>query len=133
MDSVINKLQGMKLTYARENIGSNPVSLLSHFTEFEAYTSILESHLAQLRQQEETRSVEIKMDEWAMKEAHDATVSKPSEKITQGRVDTNVEYRMREIVAKLKMLETEAKSCRNHVSSMQSILKNFGDQAKSIQ
>lgn len=133
IDNVLNKLQGMKLTYARENIGTNPVSLLAHFTEFEAYTSILESHHAKLREQEEIRSVEVKMDEWAMKEAHDATATKPSEKMTQGRVDTNVEYRMREIAAKLKLLETEAKSCRNHVNSMQSILKNFGDQAKSIQ
>ena len=131
-DNVVTKLRAMKLQYARERVYANPVSLLAHFEEFEAYTTILESHYAQQRDSEEKKSTEIAKEEWQKKKDHDDTVDKPSERITQGEVDKNVEYRMREIKSNLKMLETECKSCRSHVNAMQSILKQYGDEAKSI-
>lgn len=130
--NVLTRLQDMKLQYAKDKIYSNPVTLLEHFTEFEAYTSILESHYATQRESEERRMAEVKREEWLKKQGYDQNVSKPSERMTQGEVDKNVEYRMRDIKATLKLLETETRSCRSHVNAMQSILKKFGDEAKSI-
>lgn len=133
-ENVLTKLQGMKLVYAREKVYDNPVSLLAHFTEFEAYTSILESHYAKLREQEENKSNEIARDELEKKVKHDASIAgvKGAKAMTQAQVDKNIDYRMREIKAALKLLETECKSCRSHVNAMQSILKTYGDEAKSV-
>ena len=139
-DNVMLKLQGMKLTYARERVYANPVLLLSHFQEFEAYTTILETHYGKLREQEENKTAEVKQEEWESKKKFDAVVrerkeanSKAKDKeMTQGEVDKNVEYRMRSIKANMKLLETETKSCRSHVNAMQSILKAYGDEAKSV-
>ena len=130
--SVLDKLQSMKLEYTRNKVYDNPVTLLSHFNEFEAYTTILESHYAQMREQEELTSNKVQQEEWQTKVLYDADKTKPSEKMTLGQVEMNVSYRMREIKGTLKLLETETKSCRNHVNAMQSILKKFGDEAKSI-
>ena len=138
--AVLLKLQGMKLTYARERVYANPVLLLAHFEEFEAYTTILESHYGKAREQEENKTAEIKQEEWEAKKTYDAVVRERKEKdskskdkeMTQGEVDKNVEYRMRAIKADMKLLETECKSCRSHVNAMQSILKAYGDEAKSV-
>lgn len=139
-DQVLAKLQGMKLTYAREKIYANPVVLLAHFQEFEAYTTILESHYGKLREQEENKTAEVKQQEWEAKKKYDVVVQErkakdktdKSKEMTQGEVDKNVEYRMRSIKANMKLLETETKSCRSHVNAMQSILKAYGDEAKSV-
>lgn len=133
-DGVLTKLQGMKLKYARERIYENPVSLLAHFEEFEAYTSILESHYAQLREQEETKSNEVAHDEGEKKRVYDEQIKgiKGEKAMTQAQIDRNIDYRMSEIKAALKKFETECKSCRSHVNAMQSILKAYGDEAKSV-
>ena len=138
--AVLTKLQGMKLTYARERVYANPVLLLSHFQEFEAYTTILESHYGKIREQEESKTAEVKQEEWEAKKRYDAVIAERKEadskykgkEMTQGETDKNVEYRMRTIKADMKLLETECKSCRNHVNAMQSILKAYGDEAKSV-
>ena len=131
-EAVLNKLQGMKVIYAQDRVWENPVSLLAHFQEFEAYTTILESHYAKMRQSEEEKSTQIIAEEWEAKKKHDELATRPSDKMTQGEVDKNVEYRMRVIKSELKLLETETKSCRAHVNAMQSILKAYGDESKSI-
>ena len=131
-DDVVAKLRALKLRYARDKVWQNGVALANELGEFEAYLTILYSHNAQAASTFERRSQTIAQEELAEKAKYDIQASKPSERRSMDEVSKRIDIRLAALKAQLKMLELEVKGGATHVSTMQSLLKNFNDEAKGI-
>jgi hypothetical protein len=131
-DDVISKLRELKLQYIQNKIGSDPVALPNHFSEFLGYATLLYDHYATVLQT--YRKTEAKV----LKEEHDAReeANKVAEtrdgKVTVAEVESRVTVRLSGIRAKRDYLEVEVKGATLHINGCQSLMKNWSDEAKGV-
>lgn len=123
--ALIDKLRAMKIEYATESIYDNPVLLDDFYKRFSALTAILESQYASLRSQKSTKDVEFK-------QYFSNEIELEGKKVVMAEVERRTERAMVQTIGEIKLFETEAKSCRNHCTSMQSIIRGYSDEAKGF-
>lgn len=144
-DAVINKLRQLKLSYIQNDIGRNPAELPNHFAEFLGYATLLYDHYSEYIKKYETRESQVVQQENEQRLSVNAERSKhnqelPKEQqrthkqdlVTVTEVEQRITVRLGELKAERKRLEMAVKGATLHINGCQSLMKNWGDEAKGI-
>lgn len=131
-DAVVNKLRELKLSYIQNSIGSDPAQLPNHFSEFLGYATLLYDHYAtSLKHYRNAEAKVLKEENEARAEVNSKT-TKREEKVTVAEMDNRVSIRLSSLRARKDYLEQEVKGATLHINGCQSLMKNWGDEAKGI-
>lgn len=131
-DDVISKLRELKLQYIQNKIGSDPVALPNHFSEFLGYATLLYDHYATVLQTyRKTEAKVLKEEHDAREEANKVAETRDSKR-TVSEVESRVAVRLSGIRAKRDYLEVEVKGATLHINGCQSLMKNWSDEAKGV-
>ena len=132
-DDVINKLRALKLDYIEQNIGSDPAKLPQHFSEFLGYATLLYDHYAEYIKKYELAESKVVKEENAKRTEHNATPDLArGERMTVTEVEQAIDIRLGTMKAERKRLELSVKGATLHINGCQSLMKNWGDEAKGI-
>ena len=144
-DAVINKLRQLKINYIQQDIGRNPAELPNHFAEFLGYATLLYDHYAEYIKAYEVREATVVKEENEQRVAlneerseHNRTLPKEQQKthklelVTVTEVEQRITVRLGELKAERKRLEQAVKGATLHINGCQSLMKNWGDEAKGI-
>lgn len=131
-DDVIAKLRALKIHYIKNSVGADPAALPQHFSEFLGYATLLYDHYATaLRQYRQTEAKVIK-EEAEAREKHNAKAEGRNERLTVAETEQRVTVRLSELRARRDYLEVEVKGATLHINGCQSLMKNWGDEAKGV-
>ena len=131
-DDVVSKLRQLKLTYIQNQVGADPAQLPQHFQEFLGYATLLYDHYAStLRHYRQTEAQVIK-EEYEEREKINEGAEKSSDRMTVTEMDKRIAIRLSDIKAQRDYLEVEVKGATLHINGCQSLMKNWGDEAKGI-
>lgn len=131
-DDVVNKIRQLKLDYIQNNVGSDPAKLPEHFSEFLGYATLLYDHFASaLKAYREAESRVIK-EESRHRDDFNANVKTRSDKRTVTEMEQRITIRLSDLKARRDYLEVEVKGATLHINGCQSLMKNWGDEAKGI-
>jgi hypothetical protein len=131
-NDVINKIRALKLRYIENNIGQDPAQLPTHFAEFLGYATLLYDHFATALRDYRLAEAKITKEENANRAEVNASTKERSEKITVGESDQRITVRLSTYRARRDYLEQEVKGATLHINGCQSLMKNWGDEAKGI-
>ena len=131
-DDVMNHLRSLKLKYIQNNIGSDPAALPNHFSEFLGYATLLYDHYAEYIKAYEIREAAVTKEENEQRTTLNEGAEKPSEKITVTEVQQRIDIRLGEMKGERKRLELAVKGATLHINGCQSLMKNWGDEAKGV-
>lgn len=131
-DDVVAKLRELKLQYIQSGIGSDPVALPQHFSEFLGYATLLYDHYATASKQYRRKEAEVNQEEYANREDVNANAEKREDKMTVTEMEQRVAIRLSDLKARRDYLEIEVKGATLHINGCQSLLKNWSDESKGI-
>lgn len=130
---VVNKLRALKLEYIQQHVGADPAKLPQHLAEFLGYATLLYDHYATaLRQYRQTESKVMQEENAYRDEFNKAPGLKRGEKLTVDEKNDRIAIRLSDIRARRDYLEVEVKGATLHINGCQSLIKNWGDEAKGI-
>lgn len=130
-DSVIDKLRQLKLDYIQNSIGADPARLPQHFSEFLGYATLLYDHYATALKQYRVLEAKVIIEE--NKARDDFNKGKPrGEKMTVDEKNDRITIRISDHKARRDYLEIEVKGATLHINGCQSLMKNWGDEAKGV-
>lgn len=129
---VVDKLRALKLDYIQNRVGSDPARLPNHFSEFLGYATLLYDHYATVLQQYRQTEATVLQEEHDAREKHNAEHDARADKITVTEMENRITVRLSDIKAKRDYLELEVKGATLHINGCQSLMKNWGDEAKGI-
>lgn len=133
LEDTIQKLRQLKLNYVEHNVGNDPALLPAHVAEFNGYASIFYEHYAEYVKKYELKEAEVVKEENEQRlEFNKQPGLKRDEKISIAEVDNRIAVRLGELKAEKKRLEILAKGTTQHINVCQSLMKNWGDEAKGI-
>ena len=130
-DDVIAKLRQLKLDYIQNKVGADPARLPEHFAEFLGYATLLYDHYATALRQYRQKEAEVIKDEHDSREQHNKTAER-GERVTVTEVEQRVSIRLSNLKARRDYLEVEVKGATLHINGCQSLMKNWGDEAKGV-
>lgn len=132
-DDAINHLRQLKLNYIQQHIGSDPAALPTHFSEFLGYATLLYDHYAEYLKAYEIKEAKVIQEENARRSEFNANEDlRRDEKITITEVEQRIAVRLGEMKAERKRLELAVKGATLHINGCQSLMKNWGDEAKGV-
>lgn len=132
-DDVIDKLRLLKIAYIDHNIGSDPVALPNHFAEFLGYATLLYDHYAEyIKKYEEMEARVIKEENDRRAEFNKNEELKRDERMTMSEVQNRIDLRIGSAKGERKRLELAVKGATLHINGCQSLMKNWGDEAKGV-
>ena len=131
-DDVISKLRQLKLDYIQNKIGSDPARLPQHFSEFLGYATLLYDHYAEYIKSYEIREAEVVKEENEQRLKINEKVKERSDKVTVTEVEQRIGVRLGSLKGERKRLELAVKGATLHINGCQSLMKNWGDEAKGI-
>lgn len=131
-DDVIDKLRQLKIAYIQNNIGSDPAQLPQHLAEFLGYATLLYDHFATALKAYRAAESRITKEEHQIREQHNITAEKHSDKITVGETEQRITVRLSSYRSRRDYLEAEVKGATLHINGIQTLLKTWGDEAKGI-
>lgn len=131
-DDVINHLRMLKLNYIKNNVGSDPATLPNHFAEFLGYATLLYDHYAEYIKSYEIKESSVIKEENERRETVNAGTDKRDEKVTITEVEQRIAVRLGTLKAERKRLELAVKGATLHINGCQSLMKNWGDEAKGV-
>lgn len=131
-DDVISKLRALKLDYIQNQIGADPARLPQHFAEFLGYATLLYDHYATALQQYRKKEAEVIKEEHDAREQHNKTAEKRDDRVTVAETDNRVTVRLSNLRARRDYLEVEVRGATLHINGCQSLMKNWGDEAKGV-
>lgn len=131
-EDVVNKLRALKIDYIENNIGADPARLNNHLGEFLGYATLLYDHYATVLRKYRKTEADVIREESKAREEHNAASKERGGKITVTEVEQRVSVRLSDIKALRDYLELEVKGATLHINGCQSLLKNWGDEAKGI-
>lgn len=129
---VITKIRQLKLSYIQNQVGADPSALPHHFQEFLGYASLLYEHYATVLKQYREAQAKVIKEENDARIAVNQQAEKPSDRLTVTEMEQRVTIRLAELRAQRDYLEIEVKGATIHINGCQSIMKNWGDEAKGI-
>lgn len=131
-NDVIDKLRALKITYIQNNVGSDPVALPNHFSEFLGYATLLYDHYAEYIKLYEVREAEVVKEENEQRLTVNSATDVRADKITVTEVEQRIGVRIGEMKGERKRLELAVKGATLHINGCQSLMKNWSDEAKGI-
>lgn len=131
-DDVIGHLRALKLTYIQNKVGSDPAALPNHFSEFLGYATLLYDHYAEYIKKYEIKEAEVVKEENARREETNANTDDRKDKVTVTEVEQRIGIRLGDLKGERKRLELAVKGATLHINGCQSLMKNWGDEAKGI-
>lgn len=129
---VIKKLQALKLEYVTNKLGSDPSRLNEHLGEFLGYATLLYDFYATALKSYREAEAKVLREEASVRDEHNANVEKPSERLTVTEMEQRISVRLSKLKSQRDFLEVEVKGATLHINGCQSLLKNWGDEAKGI-
>jgi hypothetical protein len=131
-DDVIKKLRALKLQYIQNGIGADPAVLPQHFAEFLGYATLLYDHYATALRNYRQSEAKVTKEENAARDKHNENIEKRSDKMTVDEKNDRITVRLSELKARREYLEVEVKGATLHINGCQSLMKNWGDEAKGV-
>lgn len=131
-DDVIAKLRQLKLDYIQNQVGADPAKLPLHFSEFLGYATLLYDHYATALKQYREKEAEVIKEEAETREKHNANAEKRGDRVTVSETEQRVTVRLSTLRARRDYLEVEVKGATLHINGCQSLMKNWGDEAKGV-
>lgn len=131
-DDVIGQLRKFKIQYIQQNVGKNPAELPNHLAEFLGYATLLYDHYAEYIKSYEVKETAVTKEENQRRDENNAKTTKRDEKITISEVEQRLDIRLGNMKAEKKRLELAVKGATLHINGCQSLMKNWGDEAKGI-
>lgn len=131
-DDVINKLRQLKLDYIQNNVGSDPARLPQHFSEFLGYATLLYDHYAEYIKSYEVKESKVVKEENEQRLKINADAETRDDKVTVTEVEQRISVRLGSLKGERKRLELAVKGATLHINGCQSLMKNWGDEAKGI-
>lgn len=131
-EDVIKELRRQKLYYINNNIGSDPAKLPEHLANFNGYATLLYDYYAEIVKKLELKEAKIIKEEDEQQTEVNKTAQKREERITDTKVEQRVSVRISNLKAEKKYLEVLVKGATLHVNVCQSLIKNWGDEAKGM-
>ena len=131
-DDVINHLRALKLKYIQNNVGSDPVALPNHFSEFLGYATLLYDHYAEYIKAYEIKESEVIKEENEQRMKLNEGVENRSDKVTVTEVEQRITVRLGDMKGERKRLELAVKGATLHINGCQSLMKNWSDESKGI-
>ena len=131
-DDVINHLRALKISYIKNNVGSDPHALPNHFSEFLGYATLLYDHYATVLQQYRKTEADVIKEEHNRRETTNINAEKRDDKVTVTEMEQRIGVRLSDIKAQRDYLEVEVKGATLHINGCQSLMKNWSDESKGI-
>lgn len=131
-DDVVDKLRQLKLSYIQNSVGSDPAQLPQHFSEFLGYATLLYDHYATVLQQYRKTEADVIKEEHERRETTNINAEKRDDKVTVTEMEQRIGVRLSDIRARRDYLEVEVKGATLHINGCQSLMKNWGDEAKGV-
>lgn len=132
LEDVIAHLRQLKLKYVQENIGNDPASLPAHVAEFNGYASIFYDHYAEYVKKYELTEAKVTQEESSARIAHNKEHTKRGDKISIAETEARIDVRLGDLKAEYERLKILAKGTTQHINVCQSLMKNWGDEAKGV-
>lgn len=129
---VIQKLRALKLDYIQQNIAKNPAALPEHLGEFLGYATFLYEFYGDKLEEYEKLEAKVVREENEAFERHNSTAEKRSDKMTIAEMQQRIDVRLADEKGKKKRLEQLVKGNTLHINGCQSLMKNWGDEAKGM-
>ena len=131
-DNVVKKLQDLKIKYIENHVGADPAQLPNHFQEFLGYATLLYDHYATALRNYRQAEAKVTQEENDARVKHNKTTDRRDEKMTMGEMENRITVRLSKLRAQRDYLEVEVKGATLHINGCQSLMKNWGDEAKGI-
>jgi len=131
-DDVVNKLRQLKLDYIQKGVGSDPAQLPNHFSEFLGYATLLYDHYATALKTYRQAEAKVIKEENELRSKMNAEAENRSDKVTVTEMEQRITIRLSSLKARRDYLEVEVKGATLHINGCQSLMKNWGDEAKGI-
>lgn len=131
-EEVIKHLRKMLLDYNNQKMWNVPALVPEHMAEFDGYTALLESILAETTSNYEKLEAQVQKAELEAMNDINKQAEKREERQTQAETELRIGIRLADAKAERKRLEILAKSCRNHVTVVQSLTRRHSDEAKGV-
>lgn len=131
-EDVINKLRALKLQYIQQDIAKNPAALPEHLGEFLGYTTFLYDFYGDTLEKYERLEAKVTAEETDHMNAHNAEHPKREDRITVTEMEKRLDIRLADEKGKKKRLEQLVKGATLHINGCQSLMKNWGDEAKGM-
>lgn len=129
---VINHLRKLKLEYIKNNVGSDPAKLPNHFSEFLGYATLLYDHYAEYIKAYEIKESEVVKEENEQRLKLNEKAEAREDRVTVTEVEQRISVRLGTMKGERKRLELAVKGATLHINGCQSLMKNWGDEAKGI-
>lgn len=131
-DDVIAKLRALKLDYITNKVGADPAQLPQHFSEFLGYATLLYDHYATALRQYRQTEAKVIQDEASTREKLNEAAEGRAQRVTVAEMEQRVTVRLSDLRARRDYLEVEVKGATLHINGCQSLMKNWGDEAKGV-
>lgn len=131
-EDVILKLRALKLQYIQQNIAKNPAALPEHLGEFLGYATFLYEFYADKLESYEKLEAKVVKEENDNMTAHNSNLESRSDRMTVTEMQQRIDVRLAEEKGKKKRLEQLVKGNTLHINGCQSLMKNWGDEAKGM-
>jgi hypothetical protein len=131
-EDIVKKLRALKMDYITQNIAKNPAALPEHLGEFLGYATFLYEFYADKLESYEKLEAKVVKEEYAAFESHNANVESRSERMSVAEMQSRIDVRLAEEKGKKKRLEQLVKGNTLHINGCQSLMKNWGDEAKGV-
>ena len=129
---VIDKLRELKLAYIQQGLGKNPAALPEHLAEFLGYATFIYDFYADFLERLEAKEAEVTQAEMDKMAEVNAIATKREERMTATEMEKRIDTRLAELKGHKKRLEQITKGATMHVNGCQSLMKQWGDEAKGV-
>lgn len=131
-DDVVNKLRELKIGYIQNKVGSDPAQLPNHFAEFLGYATLLYDHYATALKAYREAEAKVLQEESDRRNKINDETEERSGKVTVTEMEHRTTVRLSSLRARRDFLDVEVKGATLHINGCQSLMKNWGDEAKGI-
>jgi len=132
LDEVIKTLRSLYIKYNEENIGQSPALLTEHLAKVVGYANILYSHYAEILERYRIQEATIMAEENDSRNEWNDSVEKREDKRTVDEKNDRITVRLNPLKGQREKIEAEVKSATLHINTIQSLLKQYSDQAKGL-
>lgn len=131
-EDVVAHLRVLKLQYIQNNTGKDPAQLPNHLAEFLGYATFLYDFYADKLASYETLEAKVVKEESAQMKEHNAQAEDRNERMTVAEMQHRIDVRLADEKGKKKRLEQLVRGATLHINGCQSLMKNWGDEAKGL-
>lgn len=125
-------MRALKLDYVQQNIAKNPAALPEHLGEFLGYATFLYEFYGDKLESYEKLEAKVVSEENKVMNDHNSQIESRSDRMTVTEMQQRIDVRLADEKGKKKRLEALVKGNTLHINGCQSLMKNWGDEAKGM-